>query len=99
MRASGVLLSVLCAFTAGGIAGFSLAHRATSQDLARLQQDYNRGLIRERELRAQLEESLAARAALTQETQQLQENLSERLRRLEEATAKLTSPEKSENQP
>jgi hypothetical protein len=52
--------------------------------------------VRERELRAQLQEALAARAALAQEAQHLQEDLLERLRRLEETAAKLAPPAKSE---
>jgi predicted nuclease with TOPRIM domain len=89
MRAPAVLLNVIVACVAGGLVGYGLANRASSQEIARLRQERDSGLIRERELRAQLEEALAARAALAQETQRLQEDLQERLRRLEEAAAKL----------
>ena len=95
MRAPAVLLNVIIACTLGGVAGYGLASRASSQEIARLQQEQDNGLIRERELRAQLQEALAARAALAQETQRLQEDLQERLRRLEEAAAKLAPPAKS----
>jgi predicted nucleic acid-binding Zn-ribbon protein len=81
---------VACA--AGGVVGYSLANRTNSQEIARLQQERDKGLVREREWRAQLQEALAARAALAQEAQHLQEDLLERLRRLEEAAAKLAPP-------
>jgi hypothetical protein len=64
-------------------------------EIAVLTQERDNALIREGELRAQLEEALAARAALTQETQRLQQDLSERLRRLEEAAVKLVPRGKS----
>jgi hypothetical protein len=94
MRTPAIFLSIVLAFTAGGIAGYSLAHRARGQEIAQLQHEHSLGLVRERELRAQLQEALAARAALAQETRRLQENLAERLRRLEEAAAKLAPAEK-----
>ena len=89
MHATAVLLSVIVACAAGGLVGYGVANRVNSQGIARLQQERDNGLIRERELHAQLEETLAARAALAQEAQRLQEDLQERLRRLEEAAAKL----------
>ena len=92
MRAPAVLLSVLVACAAGAVVGYSLANRTNSQEIARLQQERDNGLVRERELRAQLQEALAARAVLAQEAQHLQEDLLERLRRLEEAAAKLAPP-------
>jgi len=95
MRAPAVLLNVLIACALGGIAGYELANRVNKQEIARLQQERDQGLIRERELRAQLEETLAAHAALAQEAKHLQEDLQERLRRLEEAAAKLAPPAKS----
>ncbi len=96
MRAPAVVLNVLLACAVGGVAGYELANKVNSQEIVRLQQERDNGLIRERELRAQLQEVLAARAALTQEAQRLQEDLQERLRRLEEAAAKLVPPTKSE---
>ncbi len=95
MRAPAVLLSVVIACAAGGAVGYSLANRMSSQELAQLQQERDNGLVRERELRAQLQEALAARAAMAQEAQHLQEDLTERLRRLEEAAAQLAPPAKS----
>ena len=99
MRAPVVLLSIVLAFTIGGLAGYSLANRARGQEIVHLQHEYNRGLVRERELRAQLQESLEARAVLAQETRRLQENLAGRLRRLEEAAAKLAPAEKPGSPP
>jgi hypothetical protein len=94
MRAPAILLSIVLAFLVGGIVGYSLANRARGQEIVQLQHEYSRGLVRERELQAQLQEALEARAALAQETRRLQENLAERLRRLEEAAAKLAPAEK-----
>jgi hypothetical protein len=89
MRAPAVLLNVIVACTVGGLVGYEVANRANGQEIARLRRERDNGLIRERELRAQLEEAVAARAALAHEAQRLQEDLQERLRRLEEAAAKL----------
>jgi uncharacterized protein HemX len=89
MRAPAVLLNVVIAFTVGGAIGYSVATRTKAEEVARLRHEHELGLERERELRTQLEEALAARTALVQETQRLQEDLTERLRRLEEAAAKL----------
>jgi hypothetical protein len=80
----GVLLCVIIAVVAGGLGGDYLAVRRCNEETARLTQERDLSLLRERELRGQLEEALAARAALAQEVQQLQLNLSERLKRLEE---------------
>jgi uncharacterized protein HemX len=96
MRAPAVLLSVVIACGAGGVVGYGLANRTSSQEIARLQQERDKGLAREGELRAQLQEALAARAALAQEAQHLQEDLLERLRRLEEAAAQLAPPAPSQ---
>lgn len=96
MRVPAVFLCVLCSFATGGVVGYAIAHRTATQELTRLQHEYQRGLVREQELRAQLQDALAQRAALAQESQRLQENVSERLRRLEETAAKLTPPEQSE---
>jgi len=95
MRAPTVLLSVLVACAVGGVAGYSVASRTKNQEIARLRQERDEGVVRERELGAQLQEALAARAALAQEAQRLQDDLLERLRRLEEAASKLVPPDKS----
>ena len=92
MRVLAVLLSIVIAGAIGGGIGYGLANKASSQVIAQLQQERDGGLVRERELRAQLQEALAARAALAQEAQHLQEGL----RRLEETAAKLAPPAKSE---
>ena len=96
MRALAVLLSIVVAGAIGGGIGYGLANKASSQVITQLQQERDGGLVRERELRAQLQEALAARAALAQEAQHLQEDLLERLRRLEETAAKLAPPAKAE---
>jgi hypothetical protein len=83
----GVLLCVIIAGVVGGLGGDYLAVRRCNEESARLTRERDLGLLRERELRGQLEEALAARAALAQEVQQLQLNLSERLKRLEEIAA------------
>ena len=98
MRAPTVLLSVVIACATGGAVGYELANRTSGQEIARLQQERDSGLAREGELRAQMQEALAARAALAQEVQHLQEDLTERLRRLEEAAAQLAPPAKSGNE-
>jgi hypothetical protein len=87
MRMWGVFLCVIIAGVLGGLGGDYLAVRRCNEESARLTQERDLGLVRERELRGQLEEALAARAALAQEVQQLQLNLSERLKRLEEIAA------------
>jgi hypothetical protein len=98
MRVFGVLLSVLVAGVVGGVLGYSMANRARFAEITLLTQERDNAFIRERELQAQVEEALAARAALAQETQRLQQDLSERLRRLEEAAARLTPAEKPQLQ-
>jgi hypothetical protein len=95
MQAPAVLMSIIVACAVGGGVGYSLANRANSQEIARLQHERDNGLVRERELRAQVQEALAARTALAQEAQRLQEDLLERLRRLEETAAQLAPPAKS----
>lgn len=87
MRMRGVLFCVIIAGVAGGFGGNYLAVRQCNEETARLAQARDLSLLRERELQGQLEEALAARAALAQEVQQLQLNLSERLKRLEEIVA------------
>lgn len=96
MRAPAVFINVIIAGALSGVVGYGMANRAKTQEITQLQQERDRAFIRERELRAQVQEALAARAVLTQETQRLQKELLERLRRLEEAAAKLTPPAKSE---
>jgi len=95
MRAPAVLLNVVVACALGGVAGYGIANRLRTQEITQLRQERDNGLARERELRAQLQEALTARAALAQETQRLQEDLTERLRRLEEAASRLTPPAQS----
>lgn len=95
MRAPAVLLNMCVACALGGVVGYGVAYKARTEEILRLRQERDSGLVRERELHAQLQDALAARAALAQETQRLQEDLTERLRRLEEAAAKLTSQAQS----
>ncbi|MCS6927447.1 MAG: hypothetical protein NZ578_16275 [Candidatus Binatia bacterium] len=99
MRVPTALLWMTFAFTTGVALGYVIAHRTAAQELTRLQHEYHRGLAREQELRTQLQEALAQRAALAQESQRLQENIAERLRRLEETAAKLTPPPPQERSP
>lgn len=96
MRGPTVLLWMMFSFATGGLVGYVIAHRTATQELTRLQHEYRRGLVREQELRTQLQDALAQRAALAQESQRLQENIAERLRRLEETAAKLTPPQPQE---
>jgi len=96
MQAPAVLMSIIVACAVGGGVGYSLANKVASQEIAQLQHERDDGLVRERELRALLQEALAARAALAQEAQRLQDDLLERLRRLEETAAKLAPLPKSE---
>lgn len=83
MRIWGVLVCMIIVGVLGGLGGDYLAVRRCNEETARLTKERDLGLLRERELRGQLEEALAAGAALSQEVQQLQLNLSERLKRLE----------------
>ncbi|MGE0683232.1 MAG: hypothetical protein AB7P69_20325 [Candidatus Binatia bacterium] len=99
MRMWGVLLCVIIAGVAGGLGGDYWAARRCNKESARLTQERDLSLLRERELRGQLEEALAARAALAQEVQQLQLNLSERLKRLEEIAAPRNSSAPEEESP
>jgi hypothetical protein len=84
----------MAAFALGAAVGYSVTNRLRTQEIVRLRQERDNGLVRERELRAQLEEALAARAALAQEAKHLQEDLMERLRRLEDAASRLALPGK-----
>jgi flagellar motility protein MotE (MotC chaperone) len=92
MRAPAVLLNVVIAGALSGFAGYTIAHREGQQAIAALRQEHHAALLREQEVRAQLETALAARAALEQQSQHLQAELNERLRRLEELAAQLTPP-------
>jgi len=91
MRISGVLVCVVVAGVIGGLGSYLMVTRRCSETTARLMHERDLGLIRERELRAQLEEALTARATLAQEARQLQEKLSERLNRLEEIVVRSAS--------
>jgi hypothetical protein len=92
MRAPAVLLNIVFAAALGGMVGYRIALSRSMAEVTRLSREQENSQIRERELRAQLQEALAARAALVQEAQRLQHDFAERLRRLEETAAKLTSP-------
>jgi len=88
MRIGGVLFCVAIAVVIGGLGGSYFAIRRCNENIARFTRERDGSLIRERELRVQLEEALTARLALAQEVQQLQTSLSERLKRLEEIAAR-----------
>jgi len=92
MRAPAVLLNIIVAASLSGYAGYVIANKEQQKMLASLRQEHQATLLREQEVRAQLEAALSARAALEQQSQQLQAGLNERLRRLEELAAKLTLP-------
>ena len=83
MRAPAVLLNVIMAGCIGGFAGYTIAHRASHEEIVRVQQERDGALVRVHELSSQLQEALTARAALEEESQRLQTNLTERLQRLE----------------
>jgi hypothetical protein len=95
MRTPGVILALVVVGALTGAAGYYVADRSRAAEIVRLTQERDNGFIRERELQGQLEDALAARAELAQETQRLQENLSERLKRLEAIADQLASEEKS----
>lgn len=83
---------IACAVGAG--VGSQVTNRMRLEEIARLTQERDNSVTRERELKAQLEEALASRAALAEEAQRLQENLSERLKRLEQLANQLVSEDK-----
>jgi hypothetical protein len=89
MRAPAVLLNVVIAGCIGGFVGYTVAHRASHSAILRVQQERDLILVREHELRSQLQEALTARAVLEEESQRLQTNLTERLHRLEELAGQL----------
>lgn len=89
MRAPAILLNIVMAGCIGGVAGYAMTTRACHEEIARIQQERDRAVVREQELRSQLQEALTARAALEEESQRLQTNLTERLQRLEELAGQL----------
>jgi hypothetical protein len=89
MRAPAILLNVVMAGCIGGFVGYTVANRASHEAIARVQQERDLALVREHELRSQLQEALTARAVLEAESQRLQTNLTERLHRLEELAGQL----------
>ncbi|MGE0820686.1 MAG: hypothetical protein AB7G75_02015 [Candidatus Binatia bacterium] len=91
MRTPAVLLNVVFACAVGGFLGYTIAVKVKQEEINHLQGERERMQTRERELRSQLEESLNTRQALEQESQRLQDDLNERLRRLEELAAQLHS--------
>lgn len=99
MRIGGVLFFVVMASVIGGLGGNYVAVRRCDEEIARLTHDRELGLLRERELRTQLEEALTAQAALTQEVQQLQQDFAERLKRLEEIAAQQAPAPREESNP
>jgi hypothetical protein len=90
MRAPAVLFNVVMAGCLGGLAGYTVANRASQEVIAQVRQERDLALVREQELRSQLQAALTARAALEAESQRLQTNLTERLHRLEELAGELT---------
>lgn len=98
MRALGVMLSFAIVGVFTGAAGYYTADRIRVEEVTRLTQERDNGFIRERELRGQLENALAERAALAQEALRLQANLSERLQRLESLAEQLASEEKKQSE-
>ena len=94
MRVVGVVLCMLAAGAIGGVGGYYVADRLRVEEIDRLTQERDGSFMRERELKSQLADALAARAALAQEARQLQENLSERLKRMEDVANQLTSEDK-----
>ena len=92
MRAPAVLLNVVIAGFLGGFVGYSVASRTSREEISRLQQTLDLTRVREHELQNQLQSAETERAALAAESQRLQTNLTERLRRLEEIAAQLATP-------
>ncbi|NOT55821.1 MAG: hypothetical protein HOP18_14575 [Deltaproteobacteria bacterium] len=89
MRAPAVLFNVVMAGCLGGAAGYTVANRASQDIIVQVQQEHDLALVREQELRGQLQEALTARAALEVESQRLQTSLAERLQRLEQLAGEL----------
>jgi len=92
MRAPAVLLNVVIAGFLGGFVGYSVATRTSREEISRLQQTLDLARVREHELQSQLQAAETERATLAAESQRLQANLTERLRRLEEIAAQLAAP-------
>lgn len=94
----------MCIGVITGLLGYSIGDHLTQtrsvhgleQELARAKYEQGRYAIRDRELRVQLEDALAAQAALVREHQLLQTHLAERVRRLEAVCPDIsTSPDPS----
>jgi len=94
MRASGVVFSVIIACAISGWFGYAVTDRIRAEDITQLQRERDKGLIREQELRKQLEEAMAARTALAEEARHMQADLTERITRLEEIANRLVSEDK-----
>ena len=92
MRAPAVLLNVVMAGFLGGLVGYSVATHTSREEISRLQQTLDLARVREHELQSQLQAVETERATLAAESQRLQTNLTERLRRLEEIAAQLAAP-------
>lgn len=99
MRAPAVLLNVVVAGCLSGFVGYTIASRANHEALLRVQQERDLALVREHELRTQLQEALTSRTALEEESRRLQTNLSERLKRLEELAGQLATQGGQETAP
>ena len=94
MQASGVVFCVIIACAIGGWVGYAVTDRIRAEDITQLRLERDKDLIRERELRKQLEEAIAARTALAEEAQHMQADLTERITRLEEIANRLVSEDK-----
>lgn len=94
MRIRRMLFCAVIAGVAGGGIGYAIANRAHTEEAVQAIQERDGCGIRERELRGQLEEALAARAALIQEKRQLEETFTERIKRLEEIANRLVSEQR-----
>lgn len=92
MRAPAVLLNVVMVGFLGGFVGYSVANRANREEISQLQHALDLARVREHELQNQLQTAETERATLAAESQRLQTNLAERLRRLEEIAAQLAAP-------
>ena len=92
MRAPAVLLNVVMAGFVGGFVGYSVANHTNREEISRIQHALDLARVREHELQNQLQAAETERAALAAESQRLQTNLTERLRRLEEIAAQLAAP-------
>lgn len=89
-----ILLCAMVTGVVGGGIGFLLANRADTEESAQARQERDACGMREHELRGQLEEALAAQAALTQEKRQLEATFTARIKRLEEIANQLVSEQR-----